>query len=554
MRDSLPPKGYNIAGMKRFASFFLFAVFTFSLWSQSDRTGDFYFSSLADEISDLLGQAENADVNHPADKLNLASRAYDLASGEGMKEAMAKSRALMGVAYFQLQDLEKSLDFLTGGYEDSISYGYDDVTWYSAFNLGNVYTYLNNREKARFYYNIALTIVALEDSSRHGEVLGKLVELNRDSGDYDEAWKFAGEAQAVSQTSGDPVLVSRITLLSGQIHFLSGKTGEAVNILLPLAVQSGDTNEDMDIKSEAMSLLARCYSATGDYSRALSYGQDALLLSVKNDRAEGRLKAYDALSVVYEQMGDYRKAFEYQDLYYGQKDILEREKNQSNVDIIRAYYETKEKEKEIDRQLLTIESQNRLILIGSLMVVVLLVLLLVFYLLYRKNSRIAEKLSRDLKREMILSKTDPVTGLPNRKDLEERISAAIGRWKKNRRNFSLLLISFEKYKKIDKENEGENGEKLQKHIGALLQAALKGQDTVGLWKPFLFAVLLPETDSGNLKAVEQTIALRLEEKPFILDKEPLPLVYNTGSCTYSGEGSRSDCIDRCREALKISST
>jgi len=80
------------------------------------------------------------------------------------------------------------------------------------------------------------------------------------------------------------------------------------------------------------------------------------------------LDAYDSLSFIYQLMDDYEKAYINLQLFYSQKEILEKKINTGNLNKIKAYYGSFEKEQEIDKQQMQIENQNRLILAGSLMI------------------------------------------------------------------------------------------------------------------------------------------------------------------------------------------
>jgi len=299
-----------------------------------------------------------------------------------------------------------------------------------------------------------------------------------------------------------------------------------------------------------MALISRDYALLKNYSLALSYGQDALLLAAGTGNDKVRLEAYSSLAFIYRQMENYLEAYNYLSLYYQQKEMYDKRRNENNLNSIKTYYETLEKEKEIDEQNVRIDSQNRLILYGGLMLVLLFALLFVFYLLYKKNSRIVDKLSRDLKREMVLSKTDPLTGLPNRKGLDEKLKEAMLKWRESKKDFSLMMISLTDHKNLDKEVESGTGEKFQKYLGDLLRTELKGNDFISLWKPFVFTVLLPETDENSVKTLKDKLDLVLASRSFKAGEKEIPLSHRTVTATYSGEGSTRDFLENCREQLK----
>jgi diguanylate cyclase (GGDEF)-like protein len=535
--------------MKRYAILIILFLYPLVLFSQVDGTEDFYFSSLEEEAVLLNLQARETGNDQPSVKLQLAQEAYSLAIAEQLYETQVDALATMGTAYFYLLEIDKSLEALKRSYELANRINYSEGHWYSAYILGTIHAYLEDPEIAEAYFSEADQLVIPENDIKHISVFKELVKIYISQKFYEKAATISTEALLMSEILDEEGFILELTLLSGEIQFLAGNIRRANNLLRDIITKTSALGEYQEIRASALSLMGKCYALLGDYHMALANGQDALLLSVKNDSDQGRLEAYDSLSYIYQLMDDFERAYLNLQLYYRQKEFLEKEKNTGNLNKIKAYYGTFEKEQEIDKQQLQIETQNRLILAGSLMIAVFIVLLLIFYLLYRKNSRIAEKLSRDLKRELILSKTDPVTGLSNRKDIEDLIQKAIAAWKKDYINFSLLFLSIESYKKIDREWGEGSGEKLQKFIGNLLKSELKGQDVVAVWKPFLFLILLPETDQDSLKSVRHKLNLRFSRVKYIQDERETVLILNMGTSTYSGDGNRSDCIERCREEL-----
>ncbi|MBI9100292.1 MAG: diguanylate cyclase [Spirochaetaceae bacterium] len=539
--------------MKPLTILILFSLPLF-IFSQENRKDDFYFSSIEEEIVALNNKARKTDEDHPSDKLQLAREAYELSVAEDLYTNQADALATMGTAYLNLLEIDKSLESLTKSYELSKRIDYSEGLWYSAFYLGILHNFLEDFEKAEAFYKEADLLISSENDMRHIQVYRELAKLYKNQKLYKKAVSMISDALYISETLNDIQSTLELNLLSGEIHFNSGNIRIASSYLNNIINQTSAVGDYQNIRASAMSLMGKCYALLGNFPMALAYGQDALLLSVKNSFGSGRLDAYDSLSFIYQYMDDYEKAYFYLQTFYKQKELLEKEKSTSSLNRIKAYYGTFEKDQEIDKQQQQIETQKRLILAGSLFIALFIILILVFYLLYKKNSRIAEKLTREMKKEMVLSRTDPVTGLPNRKDMEGLIQNAITRWKKENIDFSLLFISLETYSKIDREWGEGSGEDLQRFASRIMQVELKGRDRISVWKPFLFLILLPETDRESLKTVIHKLHLKFSKIQYVYEGKETTLSVKSGSYTYSREDTRSNCIERCREELDNSST
>jgi len=539
--------------MKRFVSFILIlSSILLSLEGQNGEAQGFYFTSAEDQVEELNREAKSLPSERAAEMLNLARKGYNLAEEENLKRLAIEAQALMGIAYYHLLEIDKSLESLKESYDMAIRYQYQSLQTYTAFHIGVVYRYLDEKEKALALFSEALELLSDDSGVQKVSILVQMAETYRDLREFGLASQFADKALSIAEELNLDLKVMELHLLSGNIAFNDGRLRDSVSQLIRIIGNTADGIDFSMVRASAMALLSRNYALLKDYTSALSYGQDALLLAVKTSNEKARLEAYSSLSFIYRQMNNYREAYNYLSLYYQQKEKYDKGRNDKNLNSIKTYYETLEKEKEIDEQKVQIDSQNRLILYGGLMLVLLLALLFVFYLLYKKKSRIVEKLSRDLKREMVLSKTDPVTGLPNRKGLDEKLKESFLKWKDSKKDFSLLIISLYDHKKMDKEVEPGTGEQFQKYIGDLLHTELKGNDFISLWKPFAFSILLPETDEDSVKTLKHKLDLVLNSRNFKSGDKEIPLSFKSASATYSGEGTARDFLDKCREQLKSS--
>lgn len=521
-----------------------------SLFSQKDETEDFYFSTVEEEISLLIEKARDLGTSDPAEQLILATEAYNLAIDEDSLFNMINALGTQGLAYFQLQEYDKCLQVLMESYELSRKIDYKEGQWYSLYHLGILHRSLDDTEKAIGYFEEADTMFIEKNDIKHISVYRELAKLYKQQEMYERAITLATSASEIALSLNDLESVLSLSLLMGEIHYIAGDIRRANNLFKSIVSKTSAFGQYQNLRATAMSYIGKCYALLGDYHLALANGQDSLLLSAKNDSVAGRVDAYDSLAFIYSSMGDFEQAYKNLQLYFKQKAILDEMDNRSNLNKIKAYYETFEKEQEIDKQQLQIENQNRLILTGSLMIAIFVVLILVLYLLYRRNSRIAVKLNRELKQEMEFSRTDHVTGLPNRKYVEDSIHKAIVNWKKENAVFSLIFLSFESLKKIDKEMGEKTGEEIQKFISKILKTELKGQDVISLWKPFLFLLVLPETDNINLKSVKIRLESKFEKETFTKGEKEIDLIHKIGSFSYTGKGNRSFCIERCREDLE----
>ena len=89
---------------------------------------------------------------------------------------------------------------------------------------------------------------------------------------------------------------------------------------------------------------------------------------------------------------------------------------------------------------------------------------------------------------------DPLTQLPNRKLLEERIETAISQSKRNGKKVATLFIDLDHFKQINDIHGHKVGDRLLLAVSEALQSRLREYDTLSRWGGDEFVALLPDID------------------------------------------------------------
>ena len=106
-------------------------------------------------------------------------------------------------------------------------------------------------------------------------------------------------------------------------------------------------------------------------------------------------------------------------------------------------------------------------------------------LLYNRATRTSEALHR-------LALHDPLTGLPNRRLLEDRIGTAIEHARRNRSHVAIMYIDLDGFKKVNDTWGHDYGDQLLQMVSDRLVAASRGEDTVARIGGDEFMVVLGE--------------------------------------------------------------
>lgn len=113
-----------------------------------------------------------------------------------------------------------------------------------------------------------------------------------------------------------------------------------------------------------------------------------------------------------------------------------------------------------------------------------------------------------------LSVTDPLTGLLNRRYLEERIAEEIVRSKRHRFSVSLMMLDVDEFKSYNDRYGHPAGDAALRIVGDILKDCLRGADVAARYGGEEFAILLPQTAADEASQIAERIRREVEKAEF----------------------------------------
>ncbi|MEO7673989.1 MAG: sensor domain-containing diguanylate cyclase, partial [Pyrinomonadaceae bacterium] len=130
-----------------------------------------------------------------------------------------------------------------------------------------------------------------------------------------------------------------------------------------------------------------------------------------------------------------------------------------------------------------------------------------------------------------LSVTDPLTGLLNRRYLEERLAEEITRSKRHRFSMSLMMLDVDNFKSYNDSFGHPAGDGALTAVAEILKETLRGADVAARYGGEEFAILLPQTSIEEAAQIGERIRKRIERTEFA--KRQVTVSIGIASC--SGE-------------------
>jgi diguanylate cyclase (GGDEF)-like protein len=142
-----------------------------------------------------------------------------------------------------------------------------------------------------------------------------------------------------------------------------------------------------------------------------------------------------------------------------------------------------------------------------------------------------------------LAKYDPLTHLPNRNLLYERLEQALVTGRDEGKPLALMLIDLDHFKDINNTMGHQMGDLLLRQVGPRLQAELREADTVARLGGDEFGVLLPEADEEVATLAARKL-LKALELPFMIGELAMDARGSIGIAFFPEHGHDTDTLMR----------
>ena len=143
---------------------------------------------------------------------------------------------------------------------------------------------------------------------------------------------------------------------------------------------------------------------------------------------------------------------------------------------------------------------------------------------------------------------DPLTGLPNRRLLDDRLAIALANANRHGRKLAIMFVDLNDFKYINDTYGHQAGDAILEQVAARLLGAVRAGDTVARFAgdEFVLLCLDPHTEDELERIMERVHTLM--EAPFPLEGRELALTVSMGQSMYPDDGETADDLLRRADA------
>lgn len=149
------------------------------------------------------------------------------------------------------------------------------------------------------------------------------------------------------------------------------------------------------------------------------------------------------------------------------------------------------------------------------------------------------------------SQTDPLTELPNRRHMVDRLEAELCRIGRNGGGFALIMLDIDHFKEVNDAFGHAAGDHVLVETAGLLRRNLRGHDLCARWGGEEFLILLPDTDQVPAEAVAEKLRGLIAHHPITHQGRSIAVTLSLGVAAYRAGRTADDCIQAADDALYI---
>lgn len=146
-----------------------------------------------------------------------------------------------------------------------------------------------------------------------------------------------------------------------------------------------------------------------------------------------------------------------------------------------------------------------------------------------------------------LAHFDALTGLPNRRLLEDRVGQVLNRVTRSGERMSLVFIDLDRFKNVNDSLGHRIGDDLLVQVADRLRETLREDDTVARLGGDEFILVLPETGVRGASRVAEKVMMALSQ-PYRIDQHELIVTPSLGIAIYPDDGVSYEILSRCADA------
>lgn len=148
-----------------------------------------------------------------------------------------------------------------------------------------------------------------------------------------------------------------------------------------------------------------------------------------------------------------------------------------------------------------------------------------------------------------LASIDALTGLHNRRELENRISEEMSRSRRHAEPMSIVIGDLDRFKRVNDSFGHAVGDDVLRAVGERIRRNLRTEDLAVRWGGEEFLLLLPSTDEQQAVGVADKIRQAIADRPVACGDREVPVTISFGVAQLGSDEQVSELVRRADDAM-----
>jgi len=424
-----------------------------------------------------------------------------------IRETLAEALTWIGASYTQLSNYQEAFEHLYAALDLYTQLDALPRAGRALNYMGIVYQELANTEQAFREYEQALALAEADDGpDMVGRLLANIGEGYALLHQHERALEYLDRAVAILATIDANALHGWVLMAIGRVHEQRGEIDAArAGYEQALTyVQRGGTYRE---PAEVLTALGSLHGKRGNYAAATRDLDLALHSHVDREI----FKTYLALAEVHERFGNYKLALQHFQAFHRIRSEVYDQTARGNISSLKSEFEL---EKARQQQEIS----------------------------HLRNVELATAYSRLAEQTKLLEEIsirDGLTGIFNRRFLDERLPAEIARATRSKRPLAAILIDLDHFKVVNDTLAHAVGDQVLRELVQVVNALLREGDLFARHGGEEFCILLPDATVTQAAQVAQKVRRAVEAHDWGAIAEGLKVTISAGVAEL-GEGDERD--------------
>jgi two-component system, cell cycle response regulator len=134
-----------------------------------------------------------------------------------------------------------------------------------------------------------------------------------------------------------------------------------------------------------------------------------------------------------------------------------------------------------------------------------------------------------------ISRVDSLTGLPNRRHLQEHLHAEAAAASRHSWTMGVLMVDVDHFKRVNDRFGHDAGDAVLREVANRLASACRAEDVAGRWGGEEFLVIAPATDAAGVAQLGERVRAGIAREPIRARDDLLPVTVSVGTAVGSAD-------------------